>query len=62
MGRSEYQVLVPYEELTRLIQAGERVEHLEKRLTKQAEQMAALRSQYVELLDEFRRLRDFVMD
>lgn len=45
-------VLVPYEELSALLDAVERLPALQADMQRQSEMLAALRSQYVELLEK----------
>lgn len=50
------QVIIPYRELVTLLNASQRVEALDKKMERVLEQQAALRGQFVELMETFRQL------
>lgn len=50
------QVIIPYRELVNLLNASQRVDAMDKKLERVLEQQAALRGQFVELMEAFREL------
>ena len=58
----DIQVLISYKDLMELLEASKQIEALKKDNTRLHEQLGALRSQFTELLDQFRDLKDYVID
>lgn len=58
----DIQVLIPYKDLMELLEASRQIEILMKDNKRLHEQLGALRSQFTELLDQFRDLKDYVTD
>ena len=56
------QVLIPYPMLLDLLHASERVEKLQSDIKSLSQQNAALRSQFLELMEAFNDLRKYVID
>lgn len=49
------QVIIPYRELVNLLNASQRVESLDKKMERLLEQQAALRLQFLELMETFKQ-------
>ena len=62
MGLPDLQVLVPYEELVKLVTASERVDELLDKVSALEAQQTALRGQFTELMIAFGDLQKFVKD
>ena len=62
MGLPDLQVLIPYEELVKLATASERVDELLQKVSSLESQQTALRGQFIEVMEAFGELRDFVKD
>lgn len=58
----DIQVLIPYKELLELLDASKQVKLLQEDNKRLHQQLGALRSQFTELLDQFRDLKDYVID
>ena len=58
----ELQVLIPYSQLVDLLKASEKVDSLTRDNLQLHDQLGALRSQFVELMEKFAELRSFVKD
>lgn len=58
----ELQVLIPYKTLCELLDASEDVKQLRQEVKRLTDQQQALRSQFVELMEKFRELKDYVSD
>ena len=54
----EVQVLIPYSRLVELLEAAGQIEDLRKTNRNLLEQMAALRFQFAELMEQFRLIQD----
>lgn len=59
---SDLQVVLPYKEVVELLEASRRVEALTSELSYLRKEHDALRGQFVELMERFRELKDFVID
>ena len=63
MGKQpDFQVLIPYNTLCELLEASKEVIKLRSDVQRLAVQQDRLRSQFVELLDAFGDLKDYVTD
>lgn len=63
MGKqSDFQVLIPYKTLCELLEASKEVIHLRAEVKRLSVQQDRLRSQFIELLDAFGDLKDYVTD
>lgn len=58
----DIQVLIPYKDLMELLEASKQIESLQKDNKKLHDKLDALRSQFVELMDAFGDLKDYVTD
>lgn len=58
----DFQVLIPYKDLMELLEASKQIKLLQADNKRLHEQLGALRSQFTELLDQFRDLKDYVID
>lgn len=58
----DIQVLIPYKELLELLDASKQVKLLQEDNKRLHQQLGALRSQFTELMDQFRDLKDYVID
>lgn len=58
----EIQVLIPYKDLCELLKASEEVKQLRSEVSRLSVQQDRLRSQFIELMDAFGDLRDYVID
>lgn len=56
----ELQVVLPYSRLLELLEAAHSVEDLKREHSRQVEQLAALRSQFVELMGVVQELKDLI--
>lgn len=54
----DIQVIIPYKDLVQLLGAAQQVEDLRKEINQNREQMAALRLQFTEILEQFRLYQD----
>lgn len=52
----DLQVIIPYSQLMGLLNASQRVQELDKKMDRVLQQQAALRGQFMELMDAFRQL------
>lgn len=52
----EFYVMVPYKELLRLLEVSSRVDEYEQELDHVKNQQAALRGQFLELMEKFKEL------
>ena len=59
---SDLQVVLPYKELLELLEASKQVKILSAQLAALLESQAALRSQFLELMEKYRELKDYVTD
>lgn len=58
----DIQVVIPYKDLVELLEASRQIESLKEDNKRLHEQIGALRSQFLELMEQFRELKDFVQD
>lgn len=58
----DIEVLIPYKDLMELLEASKQIESLQKDNKKLHDKLDALRSQFVELMDAFGDLKDYVTD
>ena len=58
----DIQVVLPYKDLVELLEASKEIKDLRSDNKRLHEQLGALRSQFLELMDQFRELKDFVQD
>lgn len=58
----EFQVLIPYKTLCELLEASKEVIHLRAEVKRLSIQQDRLRSQFIELMDAFGDLKDYVTD
>ena len=58
----ELQVLIPYTELLALLEASEKLDTILADYIQVKRELGALRGQFVELMEAFGELRDFVKD
>ena len=56
INSEELQVIIPYRQLVSLLDSSQRVEALDKKMERVLEQQAALRGQFLELMDAFKQL------
>lgn len=56
LDSNDLQVIIPYRQLISLLNASQRVESLDKKMERVLEQQAALRLQFVELMETFKQL------
>lgn len=59
---SDLQVVLPYKELLELLEASKQVKILSAQLAALLESQAALRGQFLELMEKYRELKDYVTD
>ena len=63
MGKlPEIQIVIPYKDLVELLEASKEIKDLRSDNKRLHDQLGALRSQFTELMDQFRDLKDFVTD
>lgn len=55
-----YQVLIPYKDLVKMVEIANKVEQIELQYTRLQEQYAAIRGMFSECLDKIKEIRDFV--
>ena len=55
-----YQVLIPYQDLVKMVEVARKVEHIEKQYNRLQEQYAAIRGMFGECLEKINEIRDFV--
>lgn len=55
-----YSVLIPYEDLVKMVEVSKKVEQIELQYTRLQEQYAAIRGMFSECLDKINEIRDFV--
>ena len=58
----DIQVVLPYKDLVELLEASKEIKDLRSDNKRLHEQLGSLRSQFLELMDQFRELKDFVQD
>lgn len=58
----DFQVLIPYKDLMELLEASKQIKLLQADNKRLHDQLGALRSQFTELMDQFRDLKDYVTD
>lgn len=58
----DIQVVIPYKDLVELLEASKEIKDLRSDNKRLYEQLGALRSQFTELMDQFRDLKDYVTD
>ena len=58
----DIQVVLPYKDLVELLEASKEIKELRSDNKRLYEQLGALRSQFLELMDHFRELKNFVQD
>ena len=58
----DIQVVLPYKDLVELLEASKEIKVLRSDNKWLYEQLGSLRSQFLELMDQFRELKDFVQD
>lgn len=59
---SDLQVVLPYKELVGLLEASSKVESLQQQLAALRKEHSALRGQFLELMERFQELKDYVID
>ena len=59
---SDIQVVIPYKDLVELLEASKEIKDLRSDNKRLHEQFDALRSQFLELMEQFGDLRRFVQD
>lgn len=52
----DLQVIIPYSQLMGLLNASQRVQELDKKMDRVLQQQAALRGQFLELMETFKQL------
>ena len=57
-----YQVLIPYSELERLLSCAQKVDDLNLTIGRLQEQQAALRGQFLDVMEAFSELKRYVTD
>lgn len=55
-----YQVLIPYKDLVKMVEVAQKVEQIELQYSRLQEQYAAIRGMFSECLDKINEIRDFV--
>lgn len=55
-----YSVLIPYEDLVKMVDLAKKVEQIELQYARLQEQYAAIRGMFSECLDKITEIRDFV--
>ena len=58
----DIQVVLPYKDLVELLEASKEIKDLRSDNKRLHDQLGALRSQFTELMDQFRDLKDYVTD
>lgn len=58
----DIQVVLPYKDLVELLEASKEIKDLRSDNKRLHEQLGSLRSQFLELMDQFRELKNFVQD
>lgn len=58
----DIQVVIPYKDLVALLEASRQIEFLKEDNKRLHEQLGALRSQFLELMEQFGDLKRFVQD
>lgn len=57
-----YSVLIPYEDLVKMVDLAKKVEHIEDQYARLQEQYAAIRGMFSECLEKIKEIREFVRD
>lgn len=55
-----YSVLIPYEDLVKMVDLAKKVEHIEEQYSRLQEQYAAIRGMFSECLEKIKEIREFV--
>ena len=55
-----YQVLIPYSDLVKMVEVAKKVEHIERQYSRLQEQYAAIQGMFSECLDKIKEIREFV--
>lgn len=55
-----YQVLIPYGDLVKMVDLANKVEHIEMQYARLQDQYTAIRGMFSECLDKISEIRDFV--
>ena len=55
-----YSVLIPYEDLVKMVDMAKKVEHIEKQYARLQEQYTAIQGMFSECLEKIKEIRDFV--
>lgn len=58
----DIQVVLPYKDLVELLEASRQIESLKEDNKRLHEQLVALRSQFLELMEQFGDLKRFIQD
>ena len=57
-----YQILIPYSDLVRMVEMAKEMEEMKKQLQHIDEQYTAIRGMFSECLEKIKDIRDFVQD
>lgn len=57
-----YSVLIPYEDLVKMVDMANKVEQIEEQYSRLQEQYAAIRGMFSECLEKIKEIREFVRD
>lgn len=57
-----YQVLIPYSDLVRMVEMSKKMEEMEKQMQRIDDQYAAIRGMFSECLDKIKDIYNFVQD
>ena len=55
-----YSVLIPYNDLVKMVEVAKKVEHIEEQYSRLQDQYAAIRGMFSECLEKIAEIRDFV--
>ena len=58
----DIQVVIPYKDLVELLEASKEIKDLRSDNKRLHDQLGALRTQFTELMDQFRELKEYVTD
>ena len=59
---SDLQVVLPYRDVVALLEASRKVDGLQAQIVALRTEQAALRGQFLDVMERFRELKDYVID
>ena len=59
---SDLQVVLPYRDVVALLEASRKVDSLQAQIVALRTEQAALRGQFLDVMERFRELKDYVID